>query len=361
MAEYSPRIATISGIDIELHWTFIILLLISLAFSVYLFLVMVLLFMCVLVHELFHSITSKINGIKVKKIVLNFFGGGSVIDFEHISPSTEFRISLVGPVASLLLAAMFGLLNIAFNAGIVGKTLQTLFILNLFLGAFNLLPWLPLDGGRALRSYLQRRTSFLNATRMAVRSSAIITILFVAGTIAYAALAHGYSLLYREFIVLLDVAIAVFIYGGAQSELQAAFIKENSSDLKVRDAMTKDYSLIPGKATEDKLYRGILGGGSHIVLFRDNGKIMMFSGKPMQRPFRAPSSNGTDLGKPIPSVNSNGGLYGALYRMSSENAGVAAVLEKGKLCGILLASHAESVIAIHMSKKRKKSGTKPSS
>ena len=65
--------------------------------------------------------------------------------------------------------------------------MQTLFVLNVFLGVFNLLPWLPLDGGRALRSYLQKTHDFLDSTKIAVKVGNAMTFAFIAGTVVYAA------------------------------------------------------------------------------------------------------------------------------------------------------------------------------
>ena len=76
MVNISPYIGSISGIKIQLHWSFVLLLVFSLVLSFYLFAVIVLLFVCVLLHELAHSITSKRNGIGVKKIILLPIGGG---------------------------------------------------------------------------------------------------------------------------------------------------------------------------------------------------------------------------------------------------------------------------------------------
>lgn len=217
MVELSPYIGSIDGIRIQLHWSFILLLLLILTLSAYYFLIWVLLFVCVLIHELTHSITSRRNGIAVKKIILYPFGGGSVIDFEKVKPETEFRISIVGPISSLLLAAVFGILAVYSPAGIVRYTVQTLFELNVFLGVFNILPWLPLDGGRALRAYLQEKRSYFEATRIAVLASNAITALFIVGTFVYVLLIPG-TFFYKEFIVLWDVVLGLFVYSGAKAD-----------------------------------------------------------------------------------------------------------------------------------------------
>ena len=354
MSEFSPKIGRIDNIDIELHWSFILLLLVILFISLYLFVVWILLFVCVLIHELFHSITSKRNDIKVRKIVLYPFGGGSIIDFEKVNPAIEFRISLVGPVASLLIAAGFGILNIYTPPGTINTTVQILFLLNLFLGLFNLLPWLPLDGGRALRSYLQRKMSFLDATRAAVKSSNVVTVLFIGGTIVYAVLAKGYPLLYREFIVLWDAAIAFFIYSGAQAELQSAYIKHNISGLKAKDAMTGNYMIAKGTSTLTELYNTIRKGKTNIVLFVDGNSIKVLSNASLQKLLRKNIGNmSSDFGVAIPSIPHDLPLYGAIERMQSENSNIAAVTRNGKIIGILLMQHIESIIALHISHKSK--------
>ncbi len=80
MAVQSLGIGKIFGIEIELHWTFLLLLLFTLLISTFVFILIVLLFVCVLIHELAHSITSLRNGIKVKKIILLPIGGASIIE-----------------------------------------------------------------------------------------------------------------------------------------------------------------------------------------------------------------------------------------------------------------------------------------
>ena len=96
MADFALGIGSIYGIKIELNALFVLLSLLILYLSPYLFVVWVLLFVCVLAHELVHSITSKWEGVTVKKIVLYPLGGGSIIDTTGLKPETELKISIVG-------------------------------------------------------------------------------------------------------------------------------------------------------------------------------------------------------------------------------------------------------------------------
>ena len=193
MAGASPNIGSIYGVPIELHWTFIVMMLLALAISVNLFIIFVLLFVCVFLHELAHSVTAIRNNISVKKIILYPLGGGSMIDMDEVPPKLEFMIAIAGPVSSFLLAFIFGIAVIFIPAGTIELFVQLLFILNLLLAVFNILPWFPLDGGRVLRSWLEKKRDFLSATKLTVNISNAIIVLFVIGTIAFVAVRPDYA------------------------------------------------------------------------------------------------------------------------------------------------------------------------
>ena len=353
MAELSPYMGSIDGIRIQLHWSFILLLLLILFLSAYYFLIWIFLFICVLIHEMTHSITSRRNGIAVKKIILYPFGGGSVIDFEKVSPEAEFRISIVGPIASLLLAAVFGILAIYSPAGIVRYTVQTLFELNVFLGVFNILPWLPLDGGRALRSYLQEKRSYFDATRIAVQISNAVTALFILGTFVYVLLIPG-TFLYKEFVVLWDITLGLFIYGGAKSELQNAYVKDNVSELRAGDAMSKNYVEVNRSMTIPQLYRTMLKHRTNVILYREGSIVKAVSDLTLDKmPWKGKALKDVmPLGKEIPQIQYNAQLFSAIDRMRTEETGMVAVMKGRQLAGVLLAQHVESVIALYLSHKR---------
>jgi Zn-dependent protease len=358
MVDYSPHIGRIFGIDVQLHWSFLLLLIALLFLSFYYFLLWVLLFVFVLLHELVHSVTSRRNGVNVKKIILYPFGGGSVIDFDRVMPDVEFRISIVGPLASLLMASLLGIATLISPPGFIRVTVQELFILNLFLGVFNLLPWLPLDGGRALRSYLQKTHNFLDSTKIAVKVGNVITFAFIAGTVVYAATLNV-SFAYKEFVVLWDVVIAVFIYGGAQAELQSAIIRTEIADLRVKDVLSRDYVMIKGQVTATKLYRALIKSHQHIILFKKANKIMEISRIPVERSVGKETSEViSNWSKELPYVEYDTPLYSAVEKMRSEETGVLAVMKFGKLFGIITAPHVESVIALYISSRRSKKGVR---
>jgi len=141
-------------------------------------------FASVLTHELAHSIAAKRNGIKVNRITLFLFGGISELFEEPTSAKTEFKVAIVGPLTSFLLAALFGLLYLVFrsHANLINFTLvfSTLAEINLLLGFFNLLPGFPLDGGRILRSIVWAVNKNLkNSTYIATLGGRIVAIIIV--------------------------------------------------------------------------------------------------------------------------------------------------------------------------------------
>ena len=353
MADISPYIGSLFGIKIQLHWSFILLLAFSLILSLYLFVIIVLLFVCVLLHELAHSITSKRNGIGVKKIILLPIGGASMIDMEEIDPKVEFRISISGPIASIFIGLVLGAVAVVIPGGSIRHLVQLLFLINILLGVFNLMPGFPLDGGRVFRSYEQRKHSFFDATKITVKLSKIVIALFILGTVVYAAIIPGYSFAYREFIVFWDVLIAVFLYGGAQAEYQTAYVREMAADLKVKDAISKNYAMVKPGTTIGELYGILMKEHTHIILVDYGKNVKLVEGVRLGSSLNtAYMSTPVDkFCKDIPYIDYNKQLPSAIDKMRNDNTGVIAVRRFGKIVGVLVIQHVESVVALHISRK----------
>ena len=293
----------------------------------------------------------------MKKIILYPLGGGSMIDMDEVPPRLEFMIAIAGPVSSFLLAFIFGIAVIFIPAGTIELFVQLLFVLNLLLAVFNILPWFPLDGGRVLRSWLEKKRDFLSATKLTVNISNVIIVLFVIGTIAFVAVENGYSLLYKEFIVLWDVFIAVFLYGGAKAELQGAYVKEYTNGIKVGAAVSRNYIMLNGKPDLYDVYRAVMKSHTHIVLFRENGKIYIVSRLPRNMLAEGAMKN-IDVSKisvPLSEFDANEQIYSAYSKMQSEGTGIAAVMKRSRFIGIVQMQHMESVISLHMAHTRRNS------
>ncbi len=136
-----------------------------------------LLFVCVLIHELSHSLEAIRRGRRVSSITLFFLGGVSEIVDESKSAGEEFWVSIVGPITSLALGGLFSLLylNLRSGSGPLTALTQYLMIINLAIGVFNLFPAFPLDGGRVLRALVWRATnSHERATRAASLTGSVL-------------------------------------------------------------------------------------------------------------------------------------------------------------------------------------------
>jgi Zn-dependent protease/predicted transcriptional regulator len=143
-----------------------------------------LLFVSVLVHELAHALMARAEGLGTGNITLYMFGGLASLNGQPAEPSSEFKIAVVGPAASFLVGGVFFLAVELFVHGTphraVGQVLRHLGLVNWFLAGFNILPGLPLDGGRVLRAALWRyNKNFRVATQIAVRSGLMIAITLV--------------------------------------------------------------------------------------------------------------------------------------------------------------------------------------
>jgi Zn-dependent protease/CBS domain-containing protein len=118
----------------------------------------VLLALSLLLHELSHAWMSQHYGIRVRSITLHFIGGVTAIDGEPETPKQEFAISAIGPVTSLAVGgAALGLLQVT-PAGLLSLVVGLLAYANLLVGALNLVPGMPLDGGRVLRAVVWKAT-----------------------------------------------------------------------------------------------------------------------------------------------------------------------------------------------------------
>jgi Zn-dependent protease len=213
-------IAQVAGIDLRLHPTFLVLLVIAASglfgppaeALAWLFLV----FGSVVVHELAHSLVARRCGVVVRDIVLLPIGGMS--EFEHLpaSPRAQGAIAAAGPLASFAIAAVAALLALAagdpvWRTGFLrGGLLHDVALLNVVLGAFNLLPALPLDGGRLLRARFASRLSDDEAT--------------VRALIALGALVDFWLLL-----------IGVFVLVVGQAEGKVAAVRLQLGDLSVAE------------------------------------------------------------------------------------------------------------------------------
>jgi len=212
-------LARLFGVDIRVHWTFLLLIalvaLVSSDRSQFLMNLLWILavFGSVLPHELSHCFVARRRGAVVNDILLTPIGGMSEMQQIPQSPSDEATIAVVGPLTSVALGLVIAGIGAMAGARLwpptlfAGSWFARLAWLNLALGGFNLLPALPMDGGRVFRALLARHHDRRSATRIAGR---VARVLAVAMAIV--------GILYDYWLVI----IAIFVWVGARSEESAA-------------------------------------------------------------------------------------------------------------------------------------------
>jgi Zn-dependent protease len=138
---------------------------------------------CIVVHELSHSLVARAYGLPVRRITLFALGGVSQIEKEAPSAGAEFSIALAGPLASVVLAATFGVVEKLLHPAQAGQIgfWGDLGYVNVYLALFNLIPAFPMDGGRLLRSAIWAFGSRARATRWAVRVGRTFAVLAMGG------------------------------------------------------------------------------------------------------------------------------------------------------------------------------------
>jgi Zn-dependent protease len=193
----------------------------------------VLLYLSVLVHELAHSVVALRFGLPVRRISLYLLGGVSEIEKEAPSPGREFLIAIAGPVLSLVL----GGIGFAVVQALEPGTVVHLLVLqvggaNLLVGVFNLLPGLPLDGGRLVQAGVWKVTGrrLTGITVAAWTGRAVAVLILLLPIVVLPLLGRSPDLLQ----VLWAALIAAFVWSGAGAALRSAHVRERLPALYVR-------------------------------------------------------------------------------------------------------------------------------
>lgn len=134
-------------------------------------------FSSLIAHELGHAVLARRLGVPVRGITLFLLGGVAEITREVRVARDEFAIALVGPTVSVFLAGGYAVLSVALGDSAFGGVLGTLAVANGFVAAFNLVPGLPLDGGRLLRAGVWSLTNnFRTATRISATAGRVLAL-----------------------------------------------------------------------------------------------------------------------------------------------------------------------------------------
>ena len=248
------KLFTVRGIEVKMHMTFPLILVwaavqfgflnqrgFSPSGAAFGIVITLLLFLCVVIHELAHSLTAVRMGFPVRDIVLLPLGGVAQMERMPERPSQELLMAIAGPLSNLIIAGLLAVAGSLLSPVSIGSglgrlllhptnlgwkdMLPYLIVTNVGLALFNLLPAFPMDGGRVLRALLATAMPHTRATALAVSvGQGLAWLLGLAG------------LLTTNFVLIL---IAIFVYAGATQEGRMTQVKGVLQGLRVRQAFAR--------------------------------------------------------------------------------------------------------------------------
>ncbi len=351
---WSWKLGRIAGITIQVHWTFLILIVWvvllhvsrgagpgAAAAGVALVLAV---FACVVLHELGHALTAKRFGIPTKDITLLPIGGVARLQRMPEDPGQELLVAAAGPAVNVVIAGvLWGVLALAratqplseFSV-VSGNVPAQLLWINVMLVAFNLLPAFPMDGGRMLRALLAYRIDYVRATQIAASIGQGMAILF------------GFAGLFGNPFLLL---IAIFVYLGAQAEAQHVQVRAALAGVTVGDAMMTRFRTLPDSATLDDAVEELLAGSQQDfpVLAGDRVSGVLLRGdlvKALKERARSATVGSVARGDCRP-LTEDEPLDGALVRMREGRCSALPVVRADRIVGLLSLENVGELLMVH--------------
>jgi Zn-dependent protease/CBS domain-containing protein len=351
----SIRIARIAGIYISIHYTWIfIFLLVMWTLSTNFFpqlspghpvivywglgaLSAVLFFISVLLHELAHSLYARAHGVAVTSIVLFIFGGVSNLPEDPHRAREEFWMALLGPLTSLALAGVFwGLLSLVPDTTApVASMLYYLAIINALLGAFNLLPGFPLDGGRVFRAIVWGITGDrARATRLAA---------ILGQVVAWGLIFGGVYFLFKGNILqgIWMALIGWFLNNAADASRREVTLEQHISGVRVAAVMDPAPPVNGPETSVDTLVREIfIHQGRPAAPVTDGGAVSGIVTLSDVKGLPRDAWHATPVSKimtraPLYSVGPDDDLMTAMGLIGDHHLDQLLVIEDGRLVGML--------------------------
>jgi Zn-dependent protease/predicted transcriptional regulator len=243
---WSFPVGKLFGIPIRVHYTFLILLafiwyvessVLGAEAGLHSVIFWALIFACVLLHELGHSLVGQSYGLTIASIILLPIGGVSQIAEIPRDPIKEVTITVAGPAVNFLIAGILLLFGKMADPSLqfseislqTGSMVVDLFWANIMLGIFNIVPAYPMDGGRILRGIIAMRREYADATRLAADVGKLFAIGFIIA-----------GFFFNWWLIL----IGIFVFSGATSEAEATALSSNLEKFRVSELMITDYGVI---------------------------------------------------------------------------------------------------------------------
>ncbi len=357
MLSNSIRLFTIRGIEVGVHYSWLIIfLLMTWSLSTYVFprdptlsrglatlefwilgvVTTLLLFVSVLIHELAHSFVAKARGLEARSITLFIFGGVSNLSGDAKSARTEFMVAIVGPLTSFALAAVAYGVDVAVAEPRVSVVAAYLVFINLTLGAFNLIPGFPLDGGRVLRAVLWGATGSMRKATVWSGN--------VGKLIAWLMFGFGLFLAFDGNVVngVWFAAIAWFLHNAAAASIEQVVVQSRLDRVKAREVVQPmEVTAPPGISVAELVDGYMLPHNLRAVPVTDNGRLVgiVTISDVMRVPVdgRAKVAVAEIMGgsSGIYSVPGEARVLDAIELMAEHDLEQLPVMEEGRLLGLL--------------------------
>ena len=352
---WSFKIARIWGIDVYMHWTFLILLgwiLLSnlgagqtLAQSLMGVVFILVLFGCVILHEYGHALTARRYGITTKNITLLPIGGVANLEKMPDKPIQELWVALAGPavnvVIAIILLAYFQITNSfpnieEFTGEITGRNfLFNVFIVNIILAVFNMIPAFPMDGGRVLRALLAMRYDRGKATEVAAKIGQLLAIIFVF-------LGFFYNFWW--------IFIGLFIFLGAGAEAHFETTPPAFAKYQVRHALLRQFTTLHAFENLEKAITILLNGQEKEFLVElDNAIVGVITRNEIIQGLREQGQEaaiGRIANKEFITLSPHMALQEAYEQMLRAGATICPVMENGELIGVLNMENITEVVML---------------
>jgi Zn-dependent protease/predicted transcriptional regulator len=359
---WSWRVGKLAGIDLYVHWTFLLLVVWFLVRPLMMgqdaaevvtnFVFILAVFACVVLHELGHALMARKYGIATRDITLLPIGGVARLEKMPDDPKQELWVALAGPAVNVVIAAalfagvsILGRLdNIAdIDFSLMGalEFFHGLMVVNLWLVAFNLLPAFPMDGGRVLRALLAQRMDYVRATHIASSVGQAMAILFGIG---------GF-LSGNPFLMF----IALFVYVGAGQEAAMTESRIAMQGIPVRAAMmTRIHVLSPSDPLEVAAKELVAGDQQDFPVAEEGRVVGMLQREDLFHAMRERQDHqhvSTIMRRDCPVVDENQMLEAVLARMQSNECPSLPVVRAGKIVGMITLENVGELLMLRRTQK----------
>ena len=349
------NIGSVAGTKVRIHVTFLLLLAWifgveyiaggpQAAWSGLLFIV--LLFLCVLLHEFGHIFTARAFGVRTPDVILLPIGGVARLERIPEKPSEEFLIAIAGPAVNVVIASLLVLLaganlsadHLAALESADVSMIDRLAAVNLFLAVFNLIPAFPMDGGRVLRALLAARLGYVRATEIAAMIG------------QWVAFALGFLGLFGNPLL---IFIAIFVYLAAASEAHLVAIRAMSRGIPVTAAMMTQFATLTPDEHVDAAVETLLrtSQGEFPVVDGDGRPLGVLVRNDLIRALkeRGPNARVADaMTGGIPTLNKSCCLDEAFRLLQEKSVPAVGIVDmSGRLVGLVTSETIRQMLMLH--------------